>query len=123
VVDGRGRPLKFILTGGQAHDAPALPELLGHGTPPLAVCADKAYDSRAIRQAIKDDGAIPVIPCRATNKEQIPYDTRLYRERNIVERFFCRLKDMRRIAQRFDKHADNFLSAVYLFSIRLWVNY
>ncbi len=123
MVDGRGRPLKFILTGGQAHDAPTLPDLLGHGTPPLAVCADKAYDSRAIRQAICDDGAIPVIPCRATNKKQIPYDTRLYRERNIVERFFCRLKDMRRIAQRFDKHADNFLSAVYLFSIRLWVNY
>jgi transposase len=123
VVDGCGRPLNFILTGGQVHDAPVLPDLLTHPTAPLAIAADKAYDSRTIRQAIKDDGAIPVIPCRATNKEQIPYDKRLYRERNLVERFFCRLKDMRRVAQRFDKHADNFLSAVYLFSIRLWLNY
>ena len=84
---------------------PILPDLLGHPWAPVAVVADKAYDSRAIRQAIRDDGAIPVIPPRRTANNPAPYDERLYRLRNIVERFFCRCKDMRRIATRFDKLA------------------
>lgn len=123
MVDGLGRPLAFILTGGQAHDAPILPDLLGHPVAPLAVVADKAYDSQAIRQAIRDDGALPVTPARVTAKNPPPHDERLYRLRNIVERFFCRLKDMRRVATRFDKLARNFLAAIYLFAARLWVSY
>jgi transposase len=100
-----------------------LPQLLNHPTPPLAVCADKAYDSQHVRQAIQDDGAVPVIPYRSTAIKPKPYNKRLYRERNCVERFFCRLKDMRRLSQRFDKLARNFLAAVHLFSIRLWLAY
>lgn len=123
MVDGLGRPLAFVLTGGQAHDAPLLPALLDHPVAPLAVVADKAYDSEAIRQAIRDDGAVPVIPVRITAKRQQRYDRRLYRLRNIVERFFCRLKDMRRVATRFDKLAQNFLAAIYLFATRFWVSY
>ena len=123
MVDGRGRPLAFVLTGGSAHDAPVLPQLLTHPAPPLAICADKAYDSQSIRQTIRDEGAMPVIPCRSNAIRPQPYDKNLYRERNIVERFFCRLKDMRRLAQRFDKLAKNYLAAVHLFSIRLWLNY
>lgn len=123
MVDGLGRPLDFVLTGGQAHDAPVLPQLLNHQTPPLAVCADKAYDSQHVRQAIKDDGAVPIIPCRANATNQITYNKRLYRERNLVERFFCRMKDLRRLSQRFDKLARNYLAAVHLFSIRLWLSY
>lgn len=123
MVDGLGRPLDFVLTGGQAHDAPVLPQLLNHRTPPLAVCADKAYDSQHVRQAIKDEGAVPVIPCRINAKNQKTYNKRLYRERNLVERFFCRMKDLRRLSQRFDKLARNYLAAVHLFSIRLWLSY
>lgn len=123
MVDGLGRPLAFVLTGGQAHDAPILPDLLAHPAAPLAVVADKAYDSQAIRQAIRDDGAVPVIPSRVTAKSPQPHDERLYRLRNIVERFFCRCKDMRRIATRYDKLARNFLSALYLFAARLWLSY
>jgi transposase len=123
VVDGLGRPLAFVLTGGQAHDAPILPELLGRPWAPVAVVADKAYDSGAVRQAIRDDGAIPVIPARRTANNPEPHDERLYRLRNIVERFFCRCKDMRRIATRFDKLACNFLAALQLFATRLWLNY
>jgi len=123
VVDGLGRPLDFVLTGGEVHDGPILPQLLNHPTPPLAICADKGYDSASNRQAIIDDGAVPVIPYRSNTLKPKPYDKRLYRERNLVERFFCRLKDMRRIAQRFDKLARNFLAAVHLFSIRLWLRY
>lgn len=112
-----------MLTGGHAHDAPVLPELLAHQTPPLAVCADKAYDSQHVRQAIRDDGAIPVIPYKSNAVNPKSYNKRIYRERNIIERFFCRFKDMRRLSQRFDKLARNFLAAVHLFAIRRWLNY
>jgi transposase len=123
LVDGLGRPLAFTLTGGNAHDAPVLPTLLTHPTAPLALCADKAYDSQNVRQAIKDDGAIPVIPYKSNAKHSKPYNKRLYRERNLIERFFCRCKDIRRISQRFDKLARNFLAAVHLFAIRTWLSY
>lgn len=123
MVDGLGRPLAFVVTGGQAHDAPILPALLGHPKPPLAIVADKAYDSHTVRQAIADDGALPVIPARRNAKNPNPHDVRLYRLRNIVERFFCRCKDMRRIATRFDMLARNFLAALYLFAARLWLSY
>lgn len=119
MVDGSGRPLAFVLTGGQAHDAPILPALLDHPVAPLAVVADKAYDNEAVR----DDGAVLVIPVRITAKRQQRYDRRLYRLRNIVERFFCRLKDMRRLATRFDKLTRNFLAAIYLFAARFWASY
>ena len=94
-----------------------------HPTPPLALCADKAYDSQYVRQAVADEGAIPVIPCRSNARYPTPYDRRLYRERNVIERFFCRFKDLRRLSQRFDKLARNFLAAVYLFAIRRWLSY
>lgn len=123
LVDGLGRPLDFVLTGGEVHDGPILPELLNQPTPPLAICADKGYDSTASRQAIIDDGAVPVIPYRSNTLNPKPYDKRLYRERNLVERFFCRMKDTRHLSQRFDKLARNFLAAVDLFSIRLWLRY
>ena len=122
LVDGLGRPLAFALTAGNSHDAPTAPELFNHPTPPLAVCADKAYDSQHVRQAIQDDGAIPVIPYRSNAIQPNRINKRLYRQRNIIERFFCRCKDMRRLSQRFDKLARNFLAAVYIFAIRSWLN-
>lgn len=123
MVDGLGRPLTFVLTGGEVHDGPILPGLLNHPTPPLAICADKAYDSASNRQAIVDDGAVPVIPYRSNARQPKPYNKKIYRQRNQVERFFCRMKDIRRLAQRFDKLARNFLAAIHLFSIRLWTRY
>ena len=117
-----GRPLAFVLTAGQVHDAPILPEILGHRRPPLAVVDDKAYDSQAVRQAIRDDGALPVIPMRISAKSPRPHHRQLYRLRNIVERFFCRMKDMRRLATHFEKTAANFKSMLYLFAARCWCN-
>lgn len=83
----------------------------------------KPMTVRRSGRAIRDDGAVPVIPVRITAKRQQRYDRRLYRRRNIVERFFCRLKDMRRLATRFDKLARNFLATIYLFAARFWVSY
>jgi transposase len=82
--------------------------------PPLAVTADKAYDSVKVRQQIKDEGALPVIPsrCNATRKAYCP--KRFYRRRHKIENYFCRIKDWRRIATRYDKLARNFLAATAL---------
>jgi transposase len=90
--------------------------------PPLAIVADKAYGSAKIRQQIKDEGALAVIPSKSNARKPIPHDKNLYAMRNIVERFFCKMKDMRRLATRFEKNAINFLSMVQLFAIRCWLN-
>lgn len=103
VVDGKGRPLNFTVTGGQVHDSQVVGEVLDTPRPPLAVTADKAYDSEKVRQQIKDEGALPVIPSRsnATKKSYCP--KRFYRRRHRIENYFCRIKDWRRIATRYDK--------------------
>jgi transposase len=89
---------------------------------PLAIVADKAYSSTKIRQQIADEGALAVIPSKRNARRQIPHDPNLYARRNIVERFFCRMKDMRRLATRFEKTATNFRSMLYLFAARCWCN-
>jgi len=66
LVDCKGRPLHFVVTGGQVHDYQVVGELLQVAQPPLAVTADKAYDSKTARQQIRDEGAVPVIPSCST---------------------------------------------------------
>jgi transposase len=106
--------LNFALTGAQVHDSQTVDEVLDTPRPPLAVSADKAYDSKRVRQLIRDDGALPLIPSRenATQKAYCP--KRIYRRRHKIENFFCRIKDWRRIATRYDKLARNFLAATHL---------
>ncbi len=76
--------------------------------------ADKGYDANCLRARIKAKGAIPVIPGRRNRKRPIQYDERRYKDRWRIEAMFCRLKDFRRVATRYDKLARNFLSAVHL---------
>jgi transposase len=90
--------------------------------PPLATVADKAYGSAKIRQQIADEGALAVITSRSNPRQPIPHDVNLYRKRNILERFFCKMKDMRGLATRFEKKAQNFLSMVQIFAIRCWID-
>lgn len=100
--------------------APALIAGLG---PFQRLIADRGYDSNDIRQLIADRGAEAVIPPSSPRVRQIPYDRTAYRERNLVERLWCRLKDWRRIATRYDKLARNYLSGVLLAAILIyWIN-
>lgn len=119
-VDGRGRPLRLILTPGQRGDVTQAPDLL-EGLHPRRVLADKAYDSNALRQIIAGMGAEAVIPCNPTRKRLIPYDFEAYKVRNLVERCFNKLKHFRRIATRYDRRAIYFLSFVQLASAILWM--
>jgi transposase len=79
--------------------------------PPLAITADKAYDSEKVRQQIKDGGALPIIPSRCNASRRIYCPKRLYRRHHAIENYFCRIKDWRRIATRYDKLTRNFHAA------------
>lgn len=118
VLSPLGHPVKLKLTGAEAGDSPHLPALIA-GIPTRAVLADKGYDSNANRKAIVRKGAEPCIPPRSNRIEEIVYDRHLYKERNVVERYFGRIKLYRRVATRFDKKAANYLGFVWLASINL----
>ncbi|MEM7240619.1 MAG: IS5 family transposase [Pseudomonadota bacterium] len=121
-VDTLGRPLRLEITGAQTHDSKAFYAFTGWRERPKAIVADKAYHSFAIREAIARDGAEAVIPTKSNARIQITHDKTLYAMPNIVERFFCRMKDMRRLSVRYEKLKDTFLGMVQLFAIRCWLN-
>lgn len=83
--------------------------------------ADKGYDSNAIRTTIADAGMAAVIPSNRARKVIIPHDTRLYKERNRIERCFNKLKHFRRIASRFDRRAVHFAAFLCLAAAMLWM--
>ena len=93
----------------------AAPELLTRlGARTRYLLADKGYDADALRRSLRQAGAVPVIPGRRSRKRTVRYDKQRYRDRHLIENAFCRLKDFRRVATRYDKLADNFLSGVAL---------
>ena len=119
VVDARGQPIRFILTGGQAGDAPqAIPLLTGIEA--THVIADKGYDSDKILGFIRWQGAIAVIPPKSNRKILREYDRELYKQRNLIERAFNKLKHWRRIATRHDRRSLYFLAALHLAAAVIW---
>jgi len=120
VCDSHGNPLRFILTEGQAADCKQALSLL-EGLRADAVLADKGYDADYIVQAVGDMGAIAVIPPKSNRIVQREYDGELYKERNLVERMFNKLKHFRRIATRYDKTALSFMAFLNLAAIYLWL--
>jgi len=90
---------------------------------PKRLLADRAYDANSLREELDRRGIKAVIPPNPTRKHPHRYDKRAYKGRNVIERMFCRLKDFRRIATRYDKRADTFLSAICLVAaLKWWVN-
>ena len=89
---------------------------------PEAFLADKGYDSDALVETLQERGITPVIPSKANRKQPRKTDFALYRERNLVERFFCKLKQYPAIATRYDKLANTFLAAVALVCVLFWLN-
>ncbi len=114
--------MRIDVTGGQTHDSKAFGVFENWREPPLAIVADKAYGSSAIRQAIAEEGSVAVIPSKSNARRPVPHDPHIYAMRNLVERFFCRMKDMRRLTTRYEKLKRNFLSMLHIFAIRCWLN-
>jgi transposase len=82
--------------------------------------ANKGYDSQDLREWLEARGTEAVIPPRKNRKIQYDYDKTIYKQRNIIERMFCRLKDWRRIATRFDRNLKNFIGAIALAAAVIW---
>ncbi len=111
-----------MLTPGNVSDIKAAPALLKCAGRMRYLLGDKGYDADSLRRSLREAGAIPVIPGRRNRKRTIRYDKQRYRGRHLVENAFCRLKDFRRVATRYDKLAANFLSTVALATaIAFWM--
>lgn len=115
-TDALGNPVRLLLGPGQRHDITRNHELID-GLKPDAVIADKGYDADHLHDAIRDAGAEPVIPARSNRKTPRDHDKVLYKERNLVERFFNKLKQFRRVATRYDKLLANYEGFVQLAAI------
>lgn len=110
------------LTAGNVSDIQAVDALIEAAGRVRRLIADKGYDADRFRRALKTAGTVPVIPGRINRRRLVQYDKLRYRDRWRIEAAFCRLKDFRRVATRYDKLARNFLSAVALAAvIAFWV--
>ncbi len=121
LCDALGNPLRFILTEGQRHDCTQALALL-EGITGQALLADKGYDADYIVKAAENMGAKPVIPSRSNAENPRAYDEYLYKERNLIERLFGKLKQFRRIATRYDKTKASFMGFILVASIILWLH-
>ena len=122
LVDALGNPLAFMLTPGQAHDLEGADALL----PQMAadtLLADKAFDAdKRVIEPLLATGKTAVIPPKSNRKIQRHYDKEAYKARHLIENFFCKLKQYRAIATRYDKTARNFLGAIQLAAAIIWLN-
>ena len=123
VVDANGNPFHLKLTEGQAHDGRSAEDMLDSVGKGQTLLADRAYDSDALRETLAARGAkanVKPMP----NRVNIPkFNKRLYKKRNLVERFFNKLKHFRAIATRYEKHDANYLALVKLASVRIWMRF
>ena len=117
-----GNPLSFILTPGQAHDLQGADALL----PDMAaeaLLADKAFDAdERVIEPLRAAGKNLVIPPKSNRKNQRAFDKEMYKARHLIENFYCKLKQYRAIATRYDKTARNFLAAIHLAAAVIWLN-
>ena len=118
-TDAHGNPIRLILTGGERSDFTQIGALLS-GFQANYVLADRGYDGAPAIEAVIMAGAIPVIPSRRTAKSPRDIDWSLYKERNIVERYFNKIKNFRRIATRYDKLARNYQGFLNLVAAIKW---
>ena len=122
LADVLGRPAVIRLTPGNISDIRVADELIEAVGPVRRVIADRGYDANSFRRALRSVRTVPIIPGRRSRKCPIRHDERRYRDRWRIEAAFCRLKDFRRVATRYDKLALNFLSAVVLAAIiAFWI--
>lgn len=108
------------MSGGELHDCPPAQRLIRRTKPAKKLIGDKAYDSADLRGWLDGRGTTPVIPNRSNRKQPFSFNKRAYKLRHRIENAFCRLKDFRRIATRYDRLARNYLASVYLIAAIVW---
>lgn len=120
LVDGPGRFVAFLITSGQRGYAPVAADLIRALPASATLAADRAYDSDALRHLLLERATLPVIPNGPRRKRLHPFDPEPYKRRNLVERAFCRIKDFRRVATRYDRLACTYQAAIALAAIIPW---
>jgi transposase len=123
LVDANGNPIALKLTEGQAHDGRSASDMLEGLGEGQILLADRAYDSDALRDSLAERGAwanVKPMPNRVNIPAFSPF---LYRYRNLVERFFNKIKHFRAVATRFEKHDANYLAIVKLAAARIWMRF
>jgi transposase len=123
VVDACGLPIGLSLSEGQAYDGHQAFPLLSQLPAKAIVLADRAYDADAIRDLIAGQGAFPNIPPMPHRRRRPAFSKYLYKMRNLVERFFNKLKNFRAIATRYEKDPRNYMAGVKLASARIWIRF
>jgi transposase len=122
MVDALGNPIAVFLTPGQAHDLEGADALLPQMRAD-ALLADKAFDAdERVIEPLLAAGKKLVIPPKSNRKIQRIFDREMYKARHLIENFFCKLKQYRAIATRYDKTARNFLAAIHLAAAIIWLN-
>lgn len=112
----------LLLSGGNTNDISLAAALVKAAGPVRRLIADRGYDANHLRRLLAERGIEAVIPSTITRRHPIPYDVTAYRARNLVERMWCRLKDWRRIATRYDKLAQNYLAgALIAAAVSYWL--
>ena len=120
VIDGKGRPHTMCLTAGNISDYTGAEMMLDDLPSAKVLLADRGYDSSHFRKELLNRGITPCIPPRCNRKVQYKYDKLIYKQRNVVERAFSKLKDWRRISTRYDRSATIFFSAICLAATIIW---
>jgi transposase len=121
LVDANGLPVVLKLTPGQAHDGRSAADMLDSLGEGDILLADRAYDSNALRETMDKRGAWACIKPVKNRTKPPAFSPFLYRYRNLVERFFNKLKHVRAVASRFEKHPENYLALVKLAATRIWL--
>lgn len=119
-MDGLGNPTHVHLTAGNVHDVVEAPRLIEAARGKNFI-GDKGYDANGVIDAAEAKGMNVFIPPKSNRKNPRQIDFHLYKERHLVENFFCRLKQFRRVATRYDKTALNFMGFVLIASIKVWL--
>jgi len=120
IADAKGRLLSILLSGGDAYDCPKAQRLIRRTKSAKKLLGDKAYDSAELREWLHERGTAPIIPNRSNRKQPFSFNKRAYKWRHRIENAFCRLKDFRRIATRYDKLARNYLASICLVAAIVW---
>ena len=119
-MDGLGNPLHVHITAGNVHDVVEAPKLIEKAQGGNFI-GDKGYDSKEVIAAIERKGMVAQIPQRSNALVKRQIDAHVYKERHLVENFFCKIKRYRRVATRYDKTALNYLGFVLFASLRVWM--
>tara|TARA_B100000745_G_C20055957_1_gene360224 strand:+ start:458 stop:862 length:405 start_codon:yes stop_codon:yes gene_type:complete len=120
LCDALGRPLRFLLTAGQKADCESAESLL-KDCAAKGLIADKGYDTNAIRDFLQSAQMQTVIPPKANRIEAFEYDKEQYKERNLIERCFGKIKQHRRLATRYDRNDSHYMGFLFLAASLLWL--